>query len=566
MKKLIGRIEPVVHLQGRLNTIAGGVYAPEDETNVTYIVKDKTGKEVPSDFVEEESTAATKIIQLLVAIGGSTTDEELAEIEAEVDRLLNETDPVELGNLAGHSIVNKIRLAQVYRDDIISAIEEKGISAADEQPFRTVADLVKQIIRQAKTVTPTTEEQIITPDDGVYGLESVTVEGVQLQEINVWSTDAEQIITPDEGYLGFSKVIVDAVDMSGGGGSDGGDYEDWESAEDETFGDDYFNVPTGNYDYSAGADENPSYIPEIPGEGYKALFSKKLKLGNQFHYYIDGVGYDVKFKYNGPGYLYTTYGYQLDDDGSYAKWMHIFLYSETNFDVLEKESTAESWTDHGLSAPSHYSNGWFYDLWQGGASGRPANNAYYTPGHPWSITGMPVFDLGRFSDHDTFLVESRKLATSTESEEMGSDQFIAFVSDTQILYDGSVINNTDKSPMTIYECNASDKNTWSEIGKTDGTDYQVGAYTLVWNSHDLKDMEGLYVTQSKSDEPIAEMSEGDIGIPVERNETYTIEGETVNTFVGAAQRVTGGKTPQTPAEAALALDEYYNHPAESLKW
>lgn len=220
--KLIGRVEPVLHLQGYLNTVPGGVYAPEDETNVTYIVRDKTGEEVPSELVEEESTAATKIIQLLVAIGGSTTDEELAEIEAEVDRLLNETDPVELGNLAGHSIVNKIRLAQTYRDDVISAIEEKGISAADEQPFRTVADLVKQIIRQAKTVTPTTEEQIITPDDGVYGLESVTVEGVQLQEINVWSTDTEQVITPDEGYMGFSKVIVEAVDISGGDG--GGDY------------------------------------------------------------------------------------------------------------------------------------------------------------------------------------------------------------------------------------------------------------------------------------------------------------------------------------------------------
>lgn len=384
-----------------------------------------------------------------------------------------------------------------------------------------------------------------------------------LEEAHVYPTNEPQELLPRDGYCGFSRVLVDA---SPGGG--GGDYpgEDWEPAEDETFGDDYYNVPTGNYDYSAGADAEPSYIPEIPGEGYKALFSQKLKLGNQFHYYIDGVGYDVKFKYNGPGYLYTTYGYWLDDDGSYAKWMHIFLYSETEFDVLEKKSTAESWTDHGLSAPSHYSNGWFYDLWQGSSSGSPINNSYYTPGHPWSITGMPVFDLGRFLDHDTFLIESRKLATSTESEEMGSDQFIAFVSPTQILYDGSVINNADKSPMTIYECNASDKNTWSEIGKTDGTDYQVGAYTLVWNSHDLKDMTGQFVTQSKSDEPIAEMSEGDIGIPVERNETYTIEGETVNTFVSAAQKVTGGKTPLTPTNAALALDEYYNHPAEEGKW
>lgn len=180
----------------------------------------------------------------------------------------------------------------------------------------------------------------------------------------------------------------------------------------------------------------------------------------------------------------------------------------------------------------------------------------------WS--GLPLYELGVFASNDA--AQAAVDALAPDALKATGSMFVAVVSDTQIYFDGSNVNNADNSPMTIYECDAADANAWTQIGTTDGTDYAVRGYSLVWNSHDLKDMTGQFVTQSKSDDPIAEMSLGEEGIPVERNETYYIEGSTVNTFVGAAQRVTGGKTPLTPTDAALALDEYYAHPAEGMKW
>lgn len=56
--KLIGRIEPVMHLQGRLNAVPGGVYAPGDETEtetMTYILVAEDGTEIPAVVVEEET-------------------------------------------------------------------------------------------------------------------------------------------------------------------------------------------------------------------------------------------------------------------------------------------------------------------------------------------------------------------------------------------------------------------------------------------------------------------------------------------------------------------------------
>lgn len=564
--KLIGRVEPVLHLQGYLNTVPGGVYAPEDETNVTYIVRDKTGEEVPSELVEEESTAATKIIQLLVAIGGSTTDEELAEIEAEVDRLLNETDPVELGNLAGHSIVNKIRLAQIYRDEVISAIEEKGISAADEQPFRTVADLVKQIIRQAKTVTPTTEELIIVPDEGVYGLESVTVEGVQLQEINVWSTDTEQVITPNEGYMGFSKVTVDAVESSGGWGDDYGG-----PVEDNTWGDEYTDtdVPTGNLDYSGGTDENPSYIPEIPGEGdYKVLFKNGLKSGTAFRYnYINQVKQHVTcdIESNSPIFVYNAWG-TYDSEHIMANGQphqtiidSVWVYSGDEYASYNiKTSTNNKLTSKGTT---YYADAkGYFDLAHGVSGG--GSVATGEIGEGLQVEGLAKYAVGHFATYEEVYTAMR-MAGASHAVTGDTEQFIAFVSKTPIYYDGTSITNADGSPMSIYNVDAADGNEWVYTGATDGTSFPVSGYDLTWNNHDLMDMNGENITEGQSGDPIPEMSNH---IPVERNGTYSVDGSTMNGLVGAAQKVTGSTTPLSPTEATSALDDYMANPAEEMKW
>ena len=58
---------------------------------------------------------------------------------------------------------------------------------------------------QTKTVTPTTSQQIITPDMGYEGLEKIVVNAPLLQTKTV---TADGTVTPDEGYVGIEKLIV----------------------------------------------------------------------------------------------------------------------------------------------------------------------------------------------------------------------------------------------------------------------------------------------------------------------------------------------------------------------
>jgi len=389
-------------------------------------------------------------------------------------------------------------------------------------------DIAEAILAKTGGTTP------LKPAEMAPALNGLNIE---LEEAYVTPTTEQQEILPPEGVYGFSKILVDAAQE--GGGDIGGD---WDSAEDTTFGDDYYNVPTGNYDYSAGSDENPHYIPEIPGTGFKALFSKKVKAGQKFRWFIDGQKHEVTT--NADCYLFLGTGYVPNYEA-----YRVALFAKASFSgtyTTPNGSTTFS-SDKSGYADVHYKILQFGSLTS------------------TDFADIVVCNMGSFSNETDFEKALHAFASDFD-ETTGTEQFIAFVSDTQILYDGSAINNADKSPMTIYECNAGAENTWVQIGNTDGTDYPVGAYTLVWNSHDLKDMTGQFVTQSKSDDPVEEMSLGEEGVPVERDETYTIEGETVNTFVSAVQKVTGGKTPLTPTDAALALDEYYAHPAEEMKF
>lgn len=172
---------------------------------------------------------------------------------------------------SNHYIPNGSPTATVMYFDAHEAIPEVSAYQIERE---TVVGIADQVRRLCKTEAEMTPAQI---ESNLGGL------NIELMETFVMSTPVEQVIYPDEGYYGFSKITVGAV--SGGWGDDYGG-----PVEDNTWGDEYTDtdVPTGNLDYSGGTDENPSYIPEIPGEGdYKVLFRNTLKAGTTFRYHWD---------------------------------------------------------------------------------------------------------------------------------------------------------------------------------------------------------------------------------------------------------------------------------------
>lgn len=64
---------------------------------------------------------------------------------------------------------------------------------------------------QPKTATPSASQQVISPDSGKIGLSTVTVAATPLEERTVTPSTTAQSITPSSGKVGMSKVTVNGV-------------------------------------------------------------------------------------------------------------------------------------------------------------------------------------------------------------------------------------------------------------------------------------------------------------------------------------------------------------------
>jgi len=71
---------------------------------------------------------------------------------------------------------------------------------------------VYNLNNQTKEVTPSKSQQVIKPDDGYTGLDSVTVKAAPLETKTVTpSTSEQEIVSTSTGKIGLSKVTVAAV-------------------------------------------------------------------------------------------------------------------------------------------------------------------------------------------------------------------------------------------------------------------------------------------------------------------------------------------------------------------
>lgn len=389
-----------------------------------------------------------------------------------------------------------------------------------------------------------------------------------LEEAHVYPTNEPQELLPSNGYCGFSRILVDAAE-SGWGDDYGG------SVEDNTWGDEYIDgdVPTGNLDYSGGTDENPSYIPEIPGEGdYKVLFKNGMKAGTAFRYTIGDPNHreTCEIISESPIFVYNARGtHDLEEytlpNGQPVPTLrdYIVVYSGDKSAGYKSRNltTGTAWAS---GATSYYAdaNGHFKFSYMS-FGGSNVITGEISKG--LQCEGLVKYEVGHFTTEKE-VETAMRMAGASHAVTGDTEQFIAFVSKTPIYYDGTYITNADGSPMSIYNVDAADGNEWVYTGTTDGTNFPVSGYDLTWNNHDLKDMNGEYVTEGESGDPIPEMTDGKAPTPVERNGTYSVDGSTMNGLVSSAQKVTGSTTPLSPTEATAALDDYMANPAEEMKW
>lgn len=66
---------------------------------------------------------------------------------------------------------------------------------------------------QSKTATPSTSQQIVTPDAAYEGLDKVTINAMKLQSKSVSPSTSAKTVYPDSSYDGLSSVAIGAIKL-----------------------------------------------------------------------------------------------------------------------------------------------------------------------------------------------------------------------------------------------------------------------------------------------------------------------------------------------------------------
>ena len=360
--------------------------------------------------------------------------------------------------------------------------------------------------------------------------------GATLEPLTVTPTTEEQTFTPESPCIGFSVVTVEAAPDTGGG--DIVEPETYPDAENTTFGNETVETPvgTGKYDYGDRADGTANVFPGIPSGNYQMLIRSTVKVGTEFYVVRDGVQYKITLSV--PGVLYYHYS-------SYGSATRTYMWGATFFSNQYATASVKNLSTGTTRSRSSVActDGYYGIIWPDATS-------------EMVISGIPFYELGYFIYEAERTTAIQELGASLFNGETSSedDEIFSLVSSSPFTTNGTFISNEDNTPITVYKYNA-ETDTWDAYQTATDGNFSVGTFEIIWTNSDMTDATTGEVTNEASSPAIEETETQTVTRPMEREETYTIGGATLNALGAVTQRITG-VAASTPSGMVSALENY----------